>query len=218
MAGRGLFSGLFRKKLRVAVLVSGRGSNLGAILKAEREKRITGAKTVLVISDNRDAYALEIARRYGVKAVSIPAANFKTKLEGEPEARYIRALQEAKIDLVVLAGFMRVLKPAFIRAFRGRILNIHPSLLPKYPGLHTHQRALEAGDREAGCTVHFVSEVVDGGKRIIQARVPILPVDNADSLARRVLEREHVILPRAIQLFADGKIDEAAFPDQPIAG
>lgn len=212
------FSGLFKRKIRVAVLVSGRGSNLGAILKAEKSGKIKGAKTVLVVSDVRDAYALEIARKAGVKAVYIPAANFKTKLEGEPEARYIAALKEAKIDLVVLAGFMRVLKPAFIRAFQGRIINVHPSLLPKYPGLHTHARALEARDTEAGCTVHFVSEVVDGGKRILQARVPILPVDNADSLARRVLDKEHVILPRAIQMFAEGKLDEKTFPNEPIRG
>ncbi len=203
-------------KLKIGVLVSGRGSNLEAIIKAIEEKRLKNTEIAIVISDNPEARALEICREHNVPAEYIYPGEFKTKLEGEAEERYIKRLKEKGVELVVLAGFMRVVKDKLINAFKNRIINIHPSLLPKYPGLHTHQRVLEAKEKESGCTVHFVNEVVDGGKRIMQAKVPVLPDDTPDTLAARILEKEHIILPKVIQMFADGKIDYDTFSDKPI--
>ncbi len=200
---------------RVAFLVSGRGSNMEAVLNAVRKGRVPDTEVVLVLSDNPAAKALDIAKSHGVRAEYLDPGPYRTKLEGEAEQNFIRALRDARTDLVVLAGFMRVVKPALIRAFPDRIINIHPSLLPKYPGLHTHRRALEAGDREAGCTVHFVNEVVDGGKRILQARVPVLAGDTEESLAARVLQKEHVILPTVIRWFSEGRMDYDGLPDEP---
>ncbi len=207
---------LLKRKFRVAVLVSGRGSNLEAIIKAIKSKKLKNVKICLVISDNPEAKAIKIARDYGIKAIYLHPGEFKTKLEGKAEETYINAIKKARADLVVLAGFMRIVKERFIKAFPDKIINIHPSLLPKYPGLHTHKRALEAGDKEAGCTVHFVNEITDGGKRIMQAKVPILENDTEETLAMRVLEKEHKILPAVIQMFADGSIDYNTFPDEPI--
>lgn len=207
--------GLFKKKLRIAILISGRGSNMQAIVKACRSGKIDG-KVVLVVSDQPDAAGLEFCRENRVPAKYIHPGKFKTKLEGSAEQEYIRAVCSARPDLIVLAGFMRVVKPAFIQAFPNRIINIHPSLLPKYPGLHTHRRAIEAGDSESGCTVHFVNEEVDVGKRIMQARVPINPGDTEDDLAKRVLRVEHEIFPTVCQLFAEGKVDYDSFPNEPI--
>ncbi len=203
-------------KFKIAVLVSGRGSNLDAIIKAVRDKKLPLVQIALVLSDNPAAKAIETARKNGIKALYISPGKFKTKLEGEAESSYIEALRKSKADLIVLAGFMRIIKPPLIQSFPNRIINIHPSLLPKYPGLHTHQRALEAHDLEAGCTVHFVNEITDGGKRIMQAKVPILETDNEETLARKVLEKEHIILSKVIQIFSEGKINYASFPDEPI--
>ena len=197
-------------------MVSGRGSNMLEIIKAVKDKRIENSKVVLVLSDNRDAQALEIAQRHGIKNLSIPAKNFKTKLEGEPERKFIEEVKKARPDLIVLAGFMRVIKPGFINSFPDKIINIHPSLLPKYPGLNTHKKAMEAMDIFTGCTVHYVDEVVDGGKRIMQARVPILQTDNEGSLAHRVLEKEHIILPKVINMIAAGQISYNNLPDEPL--
>lgn len=207
---------LFRRPFRIAVMVSGRGSNLGAIIKAVQDKRLKNVKISLVLSDNQSAYALTMAKKAGIKAQYIPVKNFKTKLEGEPESQFIEAIRKSRADLVVMAGFMRVVKPAFIKAFENRIINIHPSLLPLYPGLHTHQRAMEAGEKYSGCTVHFVNNVVDGGRRIMQARVPILPTDTPESLASRVLEKEHVILPRVIGMIAAGELTYENCPAEPV--
>lgn len=203
-------------KFRVVILVSGRGSNMEAVIRAGKDGKLGNAETVLVISDNPSAKALTIAKDLGVKSVYIAPGNFKTKLEGDAEQEYIRVIQNEKADLVVLAGFMRMIKPAFIRAFHDKIINIHPSLLPKYPGLHTHRRALEAGDREAGCTVHFVNEVMDGGKRILRAKVPVMPGDTEEKLAARVLEKEHVVLPAAIKMLSEKKISPDDIPDEPM--
>lgn len=199
----------------VAVLVSGRGSNMEALLKAEQAGELGRATVRLVVSDNPEAKALEIARSYGVRAEYIDGAPFKTKLEGAAEERYIQAIRESGARLVVMAGFMRMLKPAFISAFSGRIVNIHPSLLPAYPGLHTHERAIEAGEQFAGCTVHFVNEVMDGGKRIIQARVPVKPGDTPEILAVRVLEQEHQIFKRVIRWISEGRLTEETCPEEP---
>lgn len=207
--------GLFNKKFRLVVLVSGRGSNLEAIILAIKSGTLKNVEIALVISDNPDAKALEMSRKYGIKAEYLSPGSFKTKLEGDAEANYIKRINQSKPDLIVLAGFMRIIKPGFIKSFPNKIINIHPSLLPKYPGLHTHQRALEAGDKMAGCTIHFVNEITDGGKRILQARVPILPGDTEDTLAKRVLEKEHIALPYVIGLFARNKLDYETLPDEP---
>ncbi|URA10377.1 phosphoribosylglycinamide formyltransferase [Thermospira aquatica] len=197
---------IFRRKHRLVILISGRGSNMKAILEAVKKKEIPHTRVVGVISDNPDAEGLTIARRYGVRALYLSAAPYKTKLEGPAEEVYIRTIKRMKPDLIVLAGFMRVVKPRFIQSFPNKIINIHPSLLPAYPGLHTHERVLAAGEKESGCTVHFVNEKVDGGKRIIQARVQVLPGDTPQTLAARVLEKEHKILPYAIRLLLEKKI------------
>ncbi len=198
------------KKLKIGVLVSGRGSNLEAIIKSIEDGRLKNVEIAIVLSDNKEAKALEICKKHNIKG------DYKTKLEGEAEENYIRELKEHGVELVVLAGFMRVIKNKFIEAFRNKIINIHPSLLPKYPGLNTHQRIIEAKEKESGCTVHFVNELVDGGKRIMQAKVKVLDNDTPETLAARILEKEHIILSKVIQMFADGKIDYNSFPDQPI--
>jgi len=196
----------FRNHHRLVILISGRGSNMEAIIRAVEDGRIPNTKIVGVISDNPQAQGLTIARKHGIRARYISAAPYKTKLEGRAEQQYIDTIKRWKPDLIVLAGFMRVIKPRFIHSFPNRIINIHPSLLPAYPGLHTHERVLAAGEKESGCTVHFVNETVDGGKRIIQARVPVLPGDTPHTLAARVLEKEHQILPYAIRLLLEKTI------------
>ncbi len=202
--------------MKIGVLVSGRGSNLEAIIKAIKEGELKNVEIAIVISDNKEAKALEICKKNGVNAIYLNPGEYKTKLEGKPEEEYINKLKEYGVELVVLAGFMRVVKSRFINAFRNRIINIHPSLLPKYPGLHTHERVLQAKEKESGCTVHFVNEQVDGGKRIMQAKVKVLENDTPETLAARILEKEHKILPKVIQMFANNEIDYDCFPDNPI--
>lgn len=197
---------LFQRKHRLVILISGRGSNMKAIIEAVRNGDIPHAKVVGVISDNPKAEGLTIAKRYGIRTQYISAAPYKTKLEGEAEKRYIKTIKRWKPDLIILAGFMRILKPLFIQSFPHKIINIHPSLLPAYPGLHTHERVLQAKEKESGCTVHFVDETIDGGKRIIQAKVPILPDDTPQTLAARILQQEHKILPYAIRLLLEKKV------------
>jgi len=203
-------------KMKIGVLVSGRGSNLEAIIKSIESGFLNNVEIAIVISDNPQARALEICKQHNVYAEYIYPGTSKTKLEGEEERVYIEKLKQKGVALVVLAGFMRVIKSNLINAFRGRIINIHPSLLPKYPGLHTHRRVIEAKEKESGCTVHFVNELVDGGKRIMQAKVNVLESDTEETLAARILEREHKILPLVIKIFADGKIDYQNFPDEPL--
>lgn len=187
--------------LRLAILISGRGTNMEAILRAA-EADDYPAKPVLVLSNRPDAKGLETAARAGLSAVSVDH-----KAYGKDRETFERALQsvlvEHQIEMVVLAGFMRILTPWFVRQWTGRMINIHPSLLPKYPGLHTHQRALDAGDDEAGCSVHWVTEGVDEGSVIAQARVPVLASDSAESLAARVLAEEHKLYPKAVALAAE---------------
>ncbi len=184
-------------KKRVAALISGRGSNLQALLDAEQD----AYEIVLVLSNRPDALGLERARYCGIEAVAIDHKDF-----GKDREAFERAMDEVlrarDIDLIALAGFMRVLTPFFVRAWAGRLINIHPSLLPKYPGVDTHQRALDAGDAEHGCTVHLVVEDVDAGPILGQARVPILPGDDVHTLTYRVLEQEHVLYPAALAKFA----------------
>ncbi len=191
-------------KVKLGVLVSGRGSNLQAIID-NIEKRQLGAELAVVISDQADAYALERARKHKVPAVHLDAKDYRDKRE-EYDALLVRELQQRNVDLVCLAGFMRIITPVLIKAFPNRILNIHPSLLPAFPGLHVQKKALDHGVKFSGCTVHFVDEGMDTGPIIIQAAVPILDDDTEDSLSERILRQEHTIYSRAIQLYFEGRL------------
>lgn len=191
------------KKLRLGVLASGNGSNLQAIIDQCRDGRLS-AEVVLVISNKPQAGALNRARKAG-----IPVAVIDHREHPERAAfdrTMVTALQNAKVDLVVLAGFMRILTSVFLEAFPQRIMNIHPALLPAFPGVAAQRQALEYGVKIAGCTVHFVDPGVDSGPIIIQAAVPVLDGDDESTLAKRILEQEHRIYPRAIQLFAEGRL------------
>lgn len=189
--------------LRVVVLVSGRGSNLKAIA-AQADAGALPVRIEAVVSDRADAGALDWARDRGIPAVVLSPRDFADR---EAYGRALGDLVEGYApQLVVLAGFMRILSDEFVLRFAGRMLNIHPSLLPRYPGLHTHRRALEAGDPEHGASVHFVTPELDGGPVVLQARVPVLPGDDEDTLAARVLREEHIIYPRCVGWFAAGRL------------
>jgi len=189
--------------LRVVVLVSGRGSNLKAIA-AQADAGALPVRIEAVVSDRADAGALDWARDRGIPAAVLSPRDFTDR---EAYGRALGDLVEGYApQLVVLAGFMRILSDEFVLRFSGRMLNIHPSLLPRYPGLHTHRRALEAGDAEHGASVHFVTPELDGGPVVLQARVPVLPGDDEDTLAARVLREEHVIYPRCVGWFAAGRL------------
>jgi phosphoribosylglycinamide formyltransferase-1 len=188
---------------RILVLISGSGSNMQAIAEACAKKEID-ADIVGVISNRPAVMGLDRAAQFQIPSKVVDHTEFSTREEFD--ANLIRAIDEFEPDLVVLAGFMRILTPDFVRRYKGRLLNIHPSLLPKYKGLHTHQRALEAGDKEHGVTVHFVSEDLDGGPNVIQAVVPVLEGDDEGQLKTRVQQQEHVIYPIAVKWFVEGRI------------
>ena len=192
-----------RPPLPVAVLVSGYGSNLQALLDARDAGRLP-VDIRLVVSDVPAAPGLKRARRAGVRTACLPPGDFHDRRAWNDALDAL--LGDSGAELVVLAGFMRVLGPELVRAWRGRMLNIHPSLLPRHRGLHTHRRALEAGDRMHGASIHFVTEELDGGPVILQARLPILPGDDEDSLARRVQVREHEVYPRVVGWIATGRL------------
>lgn len=192
------------KKVKIGVLVSGRGSNLQAIID-NIEKGTLSAELAVVISDQADAYALERARKHNVPAVHVSSKGFKGKRD-EYDALLVRELQKRNVELACLAGFMRIITPTLIKAFPNRILNIHPALLPSFPGLHVQKAAIEHGAKFSGCTVHFVDEGMDTGPIIIQAVVPILDNDTEDSLSERILKQEHKVYSRAIQLYAEGRL------------
>jgi phosphoribosylglycinamide formyltransferase-1 len=187
----------------IVILISGRGSNMEAIVRAAAAERWP-AKIAAVIANKPDAKGLEFAREHGIATAVVANKEFASR-----EA-FDAALQETidrfAPDLVVLAGFMRILTPGFVDHYAGRLLNIHPSLLPKFPGLHTHEQCLQAGDLEHGATVHFVTAQLDHGPAIVQARVPVLPGDTEDTLAARVLVEEHKIYPYAVRLFVEGRV------------
>jgi formyltetrahydrofolate-dependent phosphoribosylglycinamide formyltransferase len=185
---------------RVAVLISGRGSNMEALLRAAAAGEIPGAEMAVVISNRADAAGLEIARALGVEALAIPSKDLPREAH---ERRLDEALQARHISLVCLAGYMRLLTPWLVGRWAGRMLNIHPSLLPAFPGLDTHARALAAGACQHGCTVHLVTEAMDAGPILAQAAVPVLPDDDAETLAARVLAQEHLIYPRALAQLAE---------------
>jgi len=182
-------------KKRIAVLISGSGSNLQALIDACAEPGYP-AEIVLVLSNRETAYGLSRAREKNIPTHVISHKAYPSR-ETFDEAMDT-VLRAHNVELVCLAGFMRVLSAAFVEKWQGKMINIHPSLLPKHKGLHTHQRAIDAGDTEAGCTVHWVATEVDGGEIILQARVPVLPDDTEDSLAARVLSEEHIIYPQAL--------------------
>ncbi len=190
-------------RARLAVLISGRGSNLQAFIEASASGAL-GADIAVVISNNPAADGLQLAAGAGIPTRSIDHRQFPSREAFD--AALAEAVEQWQVDLVILAGFMRILTPIFILPFSGRLLNVHPSLLPRYPGLNTHQRALDAGDREAGVTVHFVTLELDGGPPIVQARVPILPGDTAQTLADRVIVQEHRIYPLAAQWVLSGRL------------
>jgi phosphoribosylglycinamide formyltransferase-1 len=190
-------------KKKVGVLVSGRGSNLQALLDAAADPAFP-AEITLVISNIPGVYALERAAKAGVPTLVIPHKKFASREEFD--AAMDAALRAAGIDIVCLAGFMRLLSKGFVEGWLGRMINIHPALLPSFKGLHTHERALEAGVKLHGCTVHLVTPELDDGPILVQAAVPVLPGDTADTLAARVLEQEHQAYPLALRLVAEGKV------------
>lgn len=190
---------------RIGVVGSGNGTNCEAILEACDSGRIPG-RVVIVLSDVPDAKILERARSRGIETRVIGPSKFKTKLEPELEQQMVQALREAKVNLVVLAGYMRVVKAVMLTSFPGRIINVHPSLLPAFPGLRAWEQALEHGARITGCTVHIVDEGVDAGPIILQQPVPIFDNDTTESLHQRIQKTEHALFPEAIRLFAAGKL------------
>jgi phosphoribosylglycinamide formyltransferase-1 len=190
-------------KPKVAIFCSGRGSNMEALIKAGGSENYP-AEIALVISNKADAPALEIARGFGVRAQAVESKPFGR--DREAHERAINAVLVAEnIEIVCLAGYMRLLTPFLVGKWRGKMLNIHPSLLPGFPGLDTHARALAAGNKLHGCTVHLVTEMMDDGPILAQAAVPVLPGDNQAELAARVLAQEHIIYPAALAAFASGK-------------
>ena len=191
------------EKFKLAVLVSGRGSNLQAIIDSI-EKNNLAAEISLVLSNVPDAYGLQRGKKHGLESVFLNPKNFSSR--NDYEKKMIELLQTKSVDLVCLAGFMRILGKKFIEAFSGKIINIHPSLLPAFPGLNVQEKALEHGAKFSGCTVHFVNEEVDGGAIILQAIVPILDEDDVKSLSDRILKQEHIIYPEAIRLIIEDNL------------
>ena len=192
------------EKFKLAVLVSGRGSNLQAIIDSI-EKNNLAAEISLILSNVPDAYALQRGKKHRLESIFLDPKSFSSR--DDYEKQMIELLQTKSIDLVCLAGFMRILGKKFIEAFSGKIINIHPSLLPAFPGLNVQEKALEYGVKFSGCTVHFVNEEVDGGAIILQAVVPILDEDDVQSLSARILEQEHIIYPEAIRLIIEGNLE-----------
>jgi phosphoribosylglycinamide formyltransferase-1 len=192
-------------KLKVGVLASGRGSNLQAIIDRSTRGDID-VDVVVVISDVEDAFALDRARSAGIPAVYVPPGRFRTKLTPEAEQRYIEVLEDHGAEVVALAGFMRILHDDFLTRFAGRVVNIHPALLPSFPGLHGPKQAVEYGVKWSGATVHFVDAGVDTGPIIIQAAVPVEDGDTEETLAERILEQEHRIYSEALQLISEGRL------------
>lgn len=190
-------------RLRIGVLVSGRGSNLQAIIDASENGEIR-SRVEVVVSNNPDAFALKRAKDHGIPAIYVDPKSFRDRRSYEEEV--IRHLRHYRIDLVCLAGYMLLLTPYFISQFRGRIMNIHPALLPSFPGLDAQRKALEYGVKITGCTVHFVDEGCDTGPIIVQRPVEVLPDESLSSLSERILREEHLAYKEAIRLFEEGRL------------
>jgi len=195
------------KKFKLAVLVSGQGTNLQALID-QIEQGTLSAEISIVISNVKEAFALERAENHGIKTFFLDPRSYSEK--GGFDRALIDLLQAEAVDLVCLAGFMRILGKAFIKSFAGKIINIHPSLLPAFPGLHSQRQALEYGVKFTGCTVHFVDEGVDSGPIILQSVVPLYDSDDEETLSRRILEQEHIIYPRAVQLMVENRLTVSA--------
>ncbi|WP_457599726.1 phosphoribosylglycinamide formyltransferase [Hydrogenivirga sp.] len=189
--------------LKLGVLVSGRGSNLQAIINGIEAGKID-ASIEVVLSDNPEAYAIERCKRHGIESGVVLRKEFGSRADFEEALA--RKLKEREVDLVVLAGFMRILSGVFLRHFPDRVINIHPSLIPAFQGLHAQRQAVEFGAKVSGCTVHIVDESVDGGPVIAQAVVPLLPEDTEESLSERILGYEHRVLPQVVQWFAEDRV------------
>ncbi len=188
----------------IGILLSGRGSNFIAIADNIAAGRIPGAQIAIVISNRADAPGIDAARQRGLNAVVVPS---KGKPREQHDREVVEALKAAKVDLVVLAGYMRLLSPWFVQQFPQRILNIHPSLLPAFPGLDAQKQAFDYGVKISGCTVHFVDEDLDHGAIIVQKTVPVLPADDDHALASRILEQEHIAYSEAIRIVLEGKFE-----------
>ncbi|PAU87822.1 phosphoribosylglycinamide formyltransferase [Pseudomonas sp. WN033] len=203
---------------RIVVLISGSGSNLQALIDDLRTNPADGS-IVGVVSNRAEAYGLERARMAGIAVLSLSHRDYPDR--DSFDQTLIRQIDALNPDLILLAGFMRILTPGFVNHYAGRLLNIHPSLLPKYKGLHTHQRALEAGDNEHGATIHFVTEELDGGPLVVQGRIPIETGDTPESLAERVHRLEHRLYPLAMRWFIEGRLrlidGRACLDGEPIA-
>lgn len=191
---------------RIGVLGSGKGSNFAAIAEAVKSG-VLPVEIAIVISDVADAGILSLAAKHGIPSRYIAPGKFRTKIEPQIEEEYVRALREARVELVVLAGFMRILKAPFLTAFENRVINIHPSLLPAFPGLEAWKQALEYGTRYAGCTVHFVTPEMDAGPIIAQTVVPVEPRDTADSLHARIQKEEHRLYVESIRFWAEDRLE-----------
>lgn len=192
--------------LNVGILVSGRGSNMEALIKADKEGKLGNAKVVVVLSDRKDAPAIEKARALDTEAICIPVTSVGARMTPDEEDLFVGELKKRDVGLVCLAGFMKIICHSILTEYTGKILNIHPSLLPSFRGLNVHKRVLEYGVRYSGCTVHFVTPDVDEGSIILQASVPVKQDDTPDMLADRVLEEEHRIYPLAVKLFSEGRL------------
>lgn len=192
-----------RERLKIGILASGRGSNLQAIIDAS-EKDDIDAEVAVVISDRADAYALVRAQKHGIPYLHVDPKNYRDKKEYE--LAIVEKLKDHGVKLVLLAGYMRVVTKVLIDGLNGDIMNIHPALLPSFRGLHAQRQAVEYGVRFSGCTVHFVTEDVDGGPIITQAVVPVYDTDTEETLSERILEKEHIIYPEAVRLFVEGRL------------
>ena len=188
----------------IVVLISGNGSNLQAIIDACKQKQIKGTIRA-VFSNKADAFGLERAREASIAAHALEASQFSSREAFDREL--MQEIDAYAPDVVVLAGYMRILSPAFVSHYSGRLLNIHPSLLPKYPGLHTHRQVLENGDEEHGTSVHFVTDELDGGPVILQAKIPVFEGDDEDDITDRVQAQEHAIYPLVVGWFIDGRLE-----------
>jgi phosphoribosylglycinamide formyltransferase-1 len=192
--------------MRIGILISGRGSNMVALLDAVRDGRVLDAEVALVVSDQPSAAGRVRARDRGIRTALVER---KGRTREEHEREISKVLRERRVELVCLAGYMRLLSPRFVEEFRGRILNIHPSLLPAFPGLDAQRQAIEHGVRYSGCTVHFVDETLDGGPIVTQRVVPVLDSDTPDTLAARILHEEHAAYPEALALVCSGRYEVA---------
>lgn len=190
-------------KKRLVVLISGSGSNLQALIDACNSQRLN-AEIVAVLSNKADAYGLTRAQNAGIPVQSLRRADFPSRADFD--AALQDQIDEYRPDVIILAGYMQILTPAFVRHYHGKMLNIHPSLLPKYPGLHTHRKVLENGDAEHGTSVHFVTEELDGGPVILQARIAVQPGDTEETLTARIQQEEHRIYPQVVNWYVQGRL------------